>query len=187
MADIPRGVRLAIPAGLSLLRLVLAVVFVLGPTSIRPAVVVGAGLSDWLDGLVARRLGSTTWWGAVLDAVADKAFTIVVLVVLVLDGWLAIWQVALLLARDVVILAGLVWLALRGQRHDVIRLHVRWSGKIATLLIFLFLALLVTWPHSFWLDWVVFVVAAVASVAAAIDYGLSVARFSLRGGGAPAG
>src|SRR5688572_5089393 len=69
----------AIPNVLSSMRLALAVAFPLLPIEWRlPAMIVG-GLSDWIDGLIARRYKAATSTGALLDAIADKAFTLSVL------------------------------------------------------------------------------------------------------------
>ena len=59
---------------LSLVRIPLAVVFLLVPhTGVRVAVLVLAAATDFSDGLVARRWGASRF-GAVLDPVADKLF-----------------------------------------------------------------------------------------------------------------
>ncbi|MBW7904429.1 MAG: CDP-alcohol phosphatidyltransferase family protein [Phycisphaerae bacterium] len=172
----PRGVRVVVPASLSILRLVLTVCFVAAEPPARLPFVIAAGLSDWLDGLAARRLGTVTGWGAVLDALADKTFTIAVLVVLTLGGSVALWQVGLLLARDVVVVLGCGLVAMRGRRGGLAGLHVRWTGKAATLAIFAMLVVMVGWPEALWLGWVAFTLAAAASVAAAMDYAVRIAR-----------
>lgn len=172
----PRGVRVAIPASLSILRLVLTACFVAAEPAARLPFVIAAGLSDWLDGLAARRLGCVTWWGAVLDALADKTFTIAVLVVLTLSGSVALWQVGLLLSRDVVVVLGCGLVAMRGRRGVLAGLHVRWAGKAATLAIFAMLVVMVGWPEALWLGRVAFALAAIASVTAAVDYAARIAR-----------
>jgi cardiolipin synthase len=76
---------------------------------------VAAGLSDALDGWLARRLGGASTVGALLDPVADKALLITMYVTLaavkVLPDWLAI----LVVFRDAVIVGGVVVLALLGR------------------------------------------------------------------------
>ena len=180
---VPRTVRVAVPASLSVLRLVLTACFVAAEPPARLPFVIAAGLSDWLDGLAARRLGSVTRWGAVLDALADKTFTIAVLVVLTLGGSVALWQVGLLLSRDVVVVLGCGLVAMRGRRGVLAGLHVRWAGKAATLTIFAMLVVMVGWPEALWPGRAAFTLAAVASVTAAMDYAVSIARLL----GAPTG
>jgi len=65
-----------------------------------------AGLTDFLDGWLARRLGQITAVGAMLDPIADKAMVAIALAVLLglfgLEGWLVI-PVAIILLREVVV------------------------------------------------------------------------------------
>jgi cardiolipin synthase len=175
MAAMSRRLRIAIPTTLSLLRLVFAAAFIFMPAG-RVWFVIAGGLSDWLDGQAARRLGSTTWWGAILDAAADKTFTIVVVIFLFLEDRLAIWQILLLLSRDLVVIGGFGCVALLGDRHELVKLHVRWAGKVATVLIICLLVVLVGWPHVIWLDRALFASAALASLTAAVDYAASITR-----------
>lgn len=65
-----------------------------------------AGLSDALDGWLARRLNARTALGAMLDPVADKLLVSGVSVALALQGVLPVWLVTLLVVRD---LGLLVW------------------------------------------------------------------------------
>lgn len=67
-----------------------------------------AGLSDALDGYLARRYGWFTRLGAVLDPVADKLFVVSVFLVFGLQGSLPWWLVALVIGRDIVIVVGAV-------------------------------------------------------------------------------
>jgi cardiolipin synthase len=76
---------------------------------------VAAGLSDAVDGWLARRNGGGNAVGALLDPVADKALLVTMYVTLaavkVLPDWLAI----LVVFRDAVIVGGVVVLSLIGQ------------------------------------------------------------------------
>ena len=69
-------------------------------------VFVGAGVSDALDGYIAKRFDRRTWIGAVLDPAADKAMLAGVYVSLGLVGQLPAWLVALVVLRDVLIVLG---------------------------------------------------------------------------------
>ncbi len=68
-----------------------------------------AGLSDGIDGFLARRYGLTSRLGAILDPLADKALMLAVLVSLTLAGLVPAWFPAVLIARDALVLlaAGL--------------------------------------------------------------------------------
>src|SRR5712691_2051720 len=69
-------------------------------------VFVGAGLSDGLDGYIAKRFDRRTRLGAVLDPAADKALLAGVYVTLGLVGQLPFWLVWLVVLRDVLIVLG---------------------------------------------------------------------------------
>jgi cardiolipin synthase (CMP-forming) len=91
--------------------------------------VVFAGLTDWLDGFAARRLGSGSQLGVVLDPVADKVLLVTAFVVLPVVGLIPVWLLVLVLGRDVVIVLGaLVLRAWRGHRTFLPSL----LGKIST-------------------------------------------------------
>jgi cardiolipin synthase len=66
---------------------------------------VGAGLSDFLDGLLARRLEQRTPLGAILDPIADKLLLSTAFVVLAVGGAVPWWLSILVLGRDFLILA----------------------------------------------------------------------------------
>src|SRR5579859_311929 len=88
-----------------------------------------AGISDWLDGKIARALNQQSRLGEVLDPAADRLYivcTIVALAVRAIIGW---WLVAVLAARE--LLLGVVLLALRRRGYGP--LHVSFVGKAATL------------------------------------------------------
>jgi CDP-diacylglycerol--glycerol-3-phosphate 3-phosphatidyltransferase len=122
---------------ISLSRLALAAAFVHYATQpvIAVAILCMAGISDWLDGWVARRLGQPTRFGALLDPICDRLFIIPVLATLVLVHGMPLWQLAVLITRDVVnsLGAALVWM-LRRDRFRYLR-PLR-SGKVVTSLQF---------------------------------------------------
>ncbi len=79
------------------------------------------GLTDWLDGYLARRLGQTSAFGAFLDPVADKLLVAVALVLLVQHDprpWLAV-AAAVIIGREIVISGLREWMAELGKRAKV--------------------------------------------------------------------
>lgn len=70
------------------------------------ALTVIAGLSDAVDGYLARRFDWLSPVGAMLDPIADKLLAIVLFVVFTIQGFLPLWLAALVVGRDVLILAG---------------------------------------------------------------------------------
>ena len=71
-----------------------------------------AGVSDALDGYLAKRNNQTTELGAILDPLADKALLVGVYVTLGLQGNLPNWLVVLVVFRDVLIVGGVIILFL---------------------------------------------------------------------------
>lgn len=67
-----------------------------------------AGLSDGLDGYLARRYQWFTRLGALLDPVADKLFIVTIMLVFGFKGFLPWWIVLLIFGRDLLIIGGAV-------------------------------------------------------------------------------
>jgi CDP-diacylglycerol--glycerol-3-phosphate 3-phosphatidyltransferase len=72
---------------------------------------VAAGVTDFLDGHIARRLSQVTDVGKILDPLADKVCVGGIAVVLLVQGNLALWYVILVLARDLIIFLGGCYIA----------------------------------------------------------------------------
>ncbi|TCD57161.1 CDP-alcohol phosphatidyltransferase family protein [Synechococcus sp. BS55D] len=101
------------------------------------------GLSDALDGWLARRGGGGNSWGARLDPLADKLLICAPLVWLASEQRLPLWALWLLLARELLI---------SGWRRDAMDgAPASSSGKAKTILQFLSLLLLL-WPRSWGSD-----------------------------------
>jgi len=67
-----------------------------------------AGFSDALDGWLAKHFGWTTWIGGMLDPIADKLLLMAAFVSLALAGVWPIWLAALVVGRDLAIVAGAI-------------------------------------------------------------------------------
>lgn len=88
-----------------------------------------AGITDWLDGFLARYLKQTSDFGAFLDPVADKLMVAVALILLVkLDRTLAIYAM-IIIGREITISALREWMAQMGKRGSV---AVAQIGKLKT-------------------------------------------------------
>lgn len=80
-----------------------------------------AGITDWLDGYLARKMGLETSFGAFLDPVADKLMVAIVLVMLVgqeANAYIAIPS-AIIIGREITIASLREWMAELGQRAKV--------------------------------------------------------------------
>ena len=71
-----------------------------------------AGLSDAVDGFLAKRFGMATELGAYLDPLADKAMLVSIYVVLAVVGAIPLWLVILVVSRDIMIVSAVIvsWL-----------------------------------------------------------------------------
>ena len=85
---------------------------------------VAAGVSDALDGWIARRFNMRSAVGALLDPLADKALLISVYVLLAVLGVLPDWLAILVVFRDLMIMGGLVVLWFLGLRPPIAPLLV---------------------------------------------------------------
>ena len=131
--------QITLPTGLTLGRIVLVPVLVLlfyMPYDwARPAAAIAfalGGITDWLDGYLARRLNQSSAFGAFLDPVADKIMVAIVLVMLVQANpyiWMAL-PAMVIIGREIVISALREWMAEIGQRA---RVAVSQLGKFKTI------------------------------------------------------
>lgn len=129
-----------IPNTLTLLRIVLIPVFVLvfylpwQWSNLLAALIFSvAGITDWLDGYLARKLGQSTDFGAFLDPVADKLMVVCALALLIeqhSNAWFTIPAV-IIIGREIVISALREWMAEIGKSASV---AVSMVGKIKTTL-----------------------------------------------------
>lgn len=92
-------------------------------------VFVAAGVSDALDGYIAKTFNLKTELGAILDPLADKALLDGAYIALALSGHLPIWLAALVVGRDVLIVLGV---ALIRRRDPVFRVRPLKTGKLNT-------------------------------------------------------
>lgn len=67
-----------------------------------------AGLSDCLDGLLARRFHWTSRYGAITDPIADKLLLMSSFIILGFLGYLPVWLIAIVIGRDIWILCGAI-------------------------------------------------------------------------------
>jgi cardiolipin synthase (CMP-forming) len=124
---------LRLPNLISLARLlaapVIAWLLYVGRFSEALFLLLAAGLSDWLDGYAARKLGISDRLGVVLDPLADKVLMIVVFVSLGLLELIPWWLFISIVVRDLVIVTGAMLLRrLRGRQEFLPSL----MGKVST-------------------------------------------------------
>jgi cardiolipin synthase len=97
-----------------------------------------SGLSDAVDGFLARRWNLASRIGAILDPLADKALLMSSFIVLAVYDFVPLWLVILVVSRDLLILGGFYVTGLLGQQIEVHPLKI---SKINTGVQIAFVAL----------------------------------------------
>jgi cardiolipin synthase (CMP-forming) len=125
---------LTVPNALSVIRLAGVPLFLwllLGPQADGWAliVLVVSGITDWLDGKLARLLDQYSRLGELLDPLADRLYTVATLAAFLIRGIVPWWVVVLIIGRDVVVTAALPLL----RRKGYAAFPVLYIGKAATL------------------------------------------------------
>lgn len=91
-----------------------------------------AGISDWFDGYLARKLNQQSSLGAFLDPLADKLMVIIALVLIVAEhpdnNWL-MFSTLVIIAREIIISSLREWMSGQGKADMVV---VSFAGKAKT-------------------------------------------------------
>ena len=107
---------MTIPNLITIARLIAVPLIVLligqGSWGLAFTVFVAAGISDAVDGFIARRFDMRSEFGAYLDALADKALLVSIYVTLSVTGVLPGWLAILVVSRDLMIISAILvsWL-----------------------------------------------------------------------------
>lgn len=142
---------------LSLSRAGFALAFLQENTIIRILAIVLAMVSDFLDGFLARRQGTATSFGAILDPIMDKFFVFFAGGVLYLEGRLYTWELGALISRDISLCVFGIYLALVKGWKDYECKAIFW-GKLTTaaqFLILIGLASQLVFPATIYLFFIV--------------------------------
>jgi len=99
-----------LPIGLTLTRIVavpLLILFLISSSRVHAliaaAIFSAAALTDWLDGLIARRRNQVTTLGTLLDPVADKLLVAAALVSLLTIDKVSAWIVVVIIGREIAV------------------------------------------------------------------------------------
>jgi cardiolipin synthase len=116
MSDLCRGRRLSIPNLITLARILSVPIMVwaiaTGWMLFAFVLFLAAGVSDAVDGYLAKRFGMTSELGSYLDPLADKALIVSIYVTLGISGDIPRWLVILVASRDIMIVGAVIlsWL-----------------------------------------------------------------------------
>jgi len=185
---VPDGGRvLTIPNALSVGRLLCAPVFVyllFGAHQRYAAawLLAALGLTDWVDGYVARRFGQVSELGKILDPTADRILLGTAMIAILIDGSVPVWVAAAAITREALVSIAAIALAALGAR----RIDVQWVGKAGTFaMMFAFPFFLashaaISWRDEAWvLAWLFAIPGLLLSWYAAATY-IPLARHALR-------
>ena len=114
---------ISIPNILTVVRILLTPVFVIlllrDMYGTALLVFAAAGISDGLDGLIARYLNQRTTLGSYLDPAADKLLLTSAFIAMAVLGVLPDWLMVIVVTRDVIIVLGLAILTLTEKKYEV--------------------------------------------------------------------
>lgn len=102
-----------------------------------------SGLTDVLDGFIARKFDFITNFGKLIDPLADKTTQISILVALALKGIIPLWILVVVFIKEFVMVSGASFLY--GKELVV---SSRWYGKLATVLFYL--AIVSSFAINYW-------------------------------------
>src|SRR5438270_6299944 len=88
----------------------------------------GLGVTDWVDGYVARHFNQVSTVGKVIDPMADRVLLAVGVGAILADGAVPAWVAWVTLVREGLVAIAFLVLAVLGAR----RIDVQWAGKAGT-------------------------------------------------------
>ena len=107
---------------------------------------VAAGISDALDGIIAKRFNVTSEVGAYLDPLADKALLVAIFVTLGYLDLVAVWLVILIVFRDFLIIGGAILFQTLTQSLHMEPLMVSKTNTLAQILLACLVLAQLTFP-----------------------------------------
>ena len=124
---------LTIPNAITLARLLLVpLVFILiiseGNNLLAFVLFALTGLTDWVDGYVARKTDTVTEFGKAVDPLVDRLFIACGVIALFIVGKLPLWILAFIIFRDFFLLSGLAIV----RKITVVEIKIRMIGKLTT-------------------------------------------------------
>lgn len=109
-----------------------------------------AGLTDFLDGYIARKYNFITPFGTAFDPLADKLMLLMALISLYRDGVIPLWVLTIMVFKEMFMIFTGIYLFMRKEKL-VIPANV--FGKLATAVFSLSVVLLILTPKTQWLQY----------------------------------
>jgi len=143
--------------------------------------IVLAGLSDGLDGYLARHYGWTSRVGGLLDPLADKLLFLTVFSALTWNELIPVWLFGVVITRDVIIVSGAL-----AYEYLIGPVEPRPSqvGKLNTVMALLYLSFLMAWQIYGWPPEITITVTGagvlIVSLVSGLDYVLTWSRLAIQ-------
>ena len=132
-----------IPNILTIVRFILIPLFALsllnGQYIAAACIFIAAGLTDVLDGYIARRYDMITSWGKLADPAADKFMVITALTVLTIQGKIHIAVIVIMVAKEIMMGIGSLIIYRNNRRIQ----SAGWFGKLATVVFYCAIVLII--------------------------------------------
>ena len=161
-----------IPNLLSLLRIALIVPFVIlflrGNYIASALMIIISGISDALDGFIARRFNQITDLGKMLDPLADKLTLIAIMICMVILFPIVMPVVVILIIKDFIMMIGASVLL----KSNIKPPAARWYGKIGTVMFYFSVSLIVFLKAAFNYDNPILSIALLSVTAAVMIFAL---------------
>lgn len=129
---------MTVPNIITMIRILLAPVFIIyvidGELMTGLVVLIICGISDGVDGMIARLFNQKSKLGTWLDPLADKIILVSAFIALGIIGYLPPWLTVIVISRDLLILIGIVIIYLTGIE---VKIDPLLSSKITTCLQFI--------------------------------------------------
>ena len=162
-----------IPNGISIFRILLVPVFVWTYFEeyyyTAGGVLLLSGLTDTLDGIIARKFNMITELGKILDPIADKLTQVTVAVCIAVKNLftdpILVVLIAICILKEVIMSIGSLVLMKNGQKPAA----AKWFGKVATVVFYAAMVLIV-WLDINWLNTVLLFIVTAFMIFALINY-----------------
>jgi len=161
-----------IPNFLTLTRFLLVLVFVV---FFRSGSYIGAllafllaGITDILDGFIARKYHLETEWGKLLDPLADKFMIVTVLFFLYTKNLIPVSVILIILGKEILMVSGAIFLY--KNRNVVVKSNI--FGKAATVVFYMAIILTFFKKYSHPIDLIFMYVAVVMALLAMVQYAI---------------
>ena len=167
-----------IPNILSVIRIILIPIFTIefvysNNYFVAGVILVVSGITDCLDGYIARRFNMITDIGKVLDPIADKLTQLMAVFCLAMEGHIAMWILFAFLAfKDIALVIGGIAIY---KKKDVVVSSNRY-GKIATIIFYIAVTLMVLFHSNITETWTN-LVGALLILAGAVAFGGYISYF----------